>query len=556
MNLAHLSRLFHTIRHLRSVQVSNRIRRRLFPTRLRAIEAPPKRPGGGRWVAPSQRPAVLCGPAEIRIFGQRVGLGTAKDWNQRQLGHLEQYNLHYFDDLTAVGADQRTPWHLQLVDRWIQENPLGEGVGWEPYPLSLRIVNWIKWALNGQTLSPPQLQSLATQTQALHGQLEYHLLGNHLLANAKALVFAGAFFQGPVADRWMRLGGGLMQQQIAEQILTDGGHFELSPMYHSIILDDLLDLLNLARAYPDVAELAWARQLPETVFPMRRWLAAMCHPDGQIAFFNDAAFEIAPSPAELEGYASRLGLSPCPTIADGITHLEASGYVRLQQDTAVLLIDVGRLGPDYQPGHAHADTLSCEFSLQGRRLIVNSGTSCYGISDERLRQRSTPAHTALVVDGENSSEVWSGFRVARRAEPFDLEMTQVGEELIVRCAHDGYQRLPGRVTHRRRWSLQPACLTVQDRLDGRPRSAIARFFLAPGVQVVTGADSRNFTVTGTGVTSQWTFTSGRVRCVPASYHPRFGSEVVPNQCFESQLDGSRHALVVQWPELDLPKTKP
>ena len=37
------------------------------------------------------------------------------------------------------------------------------------------------------------VRSLATQVSHLFGSLEYHLLGNHLLENAKALIFAGCF---------------------------------------------------------------------------------------------------------------------------------------------------------------------------------------------------------------------------------------------------------------------------------------------------------------------------------------------------------------------------
>jgi hypothetical protein len=39
------------------------------------------------------------------------------------------------------------------------------------------------------------------------------------------------------------------------------------------------------------------------------WLQTMCHPDGEISFFNDAAFGIAPALAELMGYAESIG---CP----------------------------------------------------------------------------------------------------------------------------------------------------------------------------------------------------------------------------------------------------
>ena len=66
--------------------------------------------------------------------------------------------------------------------------------------------------------------------------------------------------------------------------------------------------------------------------------------------------------------------------------------VGMPQLTAIL--DVAEVGPSYQPGHAHADTLSFELSLYGQRVLVNSGTSQYGNDAERYRQRSTGAHDA------------------------------------------------------------------------------------------------------------------------------------------------------------------
>jgi hypothetical protein len=156
---------------------------------------------------------------------------------------------------------------------------------------------------------------------------------------------------------------------------------------------------------------------------MLRWLEAMCHPDGEIALFNDAAFGIAPAPAELTATRASCWVTPTPHSRSS-SHLADSGYVRAASRDAVLIADVAPVGPDYLPGHAHADTLSFELSLFGQRTIVNGGTSRYGTGPEREAERGTPAHSTVTVDGENSSEVWAGFRVARRAKPFDLRIEE------------------------------------------------------------------------------------------------------------------------------------
>ena len=131
-----------------------------------------------------------------------------------------------------------------IIQQWIDQNPPVAGNGWEPYPTSLRIVNWIKWALSGNKLSSEANQSLATQVRHLCGNIEYHLLGNHLFVNAKALVYAGLYFDGEEAQGWYRRGIEILIEQIPEQFLSDGAHFELSTTYHALLTEDLLDILQ------------------------------------------------------------------------------------------------------------------------------------------------------------------------------------------------------------------------------------------------------------------------------------------------------------------------
>ena len=98
---------------------------------------------------------------------------------------------------------------------------------------------------------------------------------------------------------------------------------------------------------------------------------------------------------------------------------------------------------------------------------MNSGTSRYGIGPERLRQRSTAAHNTVSIDGQDSSEVWGGFRVARRAKPFGLQIQEDANGVHVVCSHDGYVRLPGRPIHRREWRLSDHAVEIVDAVDDR-----------------------------------------------------------------------------------------
>lgn len=540
--LARILRYYYTLRYLKPVQFYGRLRHQWYKPRLQSrLPMCLPRVVEGPWVLPAARPPSLLGPSTFRLLNKE-GVVSA-DWNDAAHSKLWLYHLHYFDDLNASDARCRHSWHTELIERWIEGNPLGYGAGWEPYPLSRRIVNWIKWRLGGNPLSSTALASLANQVRWLAPRLETHLLGNHLFANAKALLYAGLFFAGSEAQRWQRTALQVLHHEVAEQILADGGHFERSPMYHAIVLEDMLDLLNLCTAYRSALSneqytmvASWYQQIAA----MRQWLAAMCHPDGEIAFFNDAAIGMAAAPAELEAYAVRCRLPPLPPREDGVTHLAQSGYLRVQLANCVAILDVAPIGPDYLPGHAHADTLSFELSLHQQRVIVNTGVSCYGLSSERLRQRGTAAHSTVVVNGQDSSEVWGGFRVARRARPFGLSIAVDNDRITVRCAHDGYHRFTGKPTHWRTWEFSNGSLTVHDTIEGGRYEAKAYYHCWPPA-VTRGGVGKALcdglvTLDYERQTAVW---------IPTTVHQEFGLSEA-SDCLMLPLSDSGATLTIRW----------
>jgi len=534
--LLKITRLLVTVSYLRPIQIFGRFWFNWYRPAPDLSPAPRLRPMSGQWVEPAYKRPSLLGPQKFRFLNVEHELTSADDWNSSSYNMLWLYNLHYFDDLNANGAASRSEWHRELLLRWVKENPPAEGVGWAPYPTSLRIVNWIKWSLAGNRLPDECLQSLAVQARWLGQRLEYHLLGNHLFANAKALVFAGLFFEGDEAQRWLQKGLEILKNEIPEQILTDGGHFERSPMYQALVYEDMLDLYNLTLAY-QVACSQYRRNTAswsDVIERMGRWLAAMCHPDGEVAFFNDSVMGIAPLPSRLFDYAGRLGYTSLVRMP-GTVWLKESGYVRVESGEAVLLADVAPIGPDYLPGHAHADTLSYELSIAGKRVIVNSGTSRYGSDEERERQRSTAAHNTLEIDGKDSSEVWSGFRVARRARPFDVSVKETDNSVIIGGAHDGYTRLTGRPVHRRYWKMNQHSLEVRDSVEGEFSQAVSRIHFHPAM--VVQQDNTAGIISWQGKQIYWQSECTQATIESASWHPEFGVSMI-NRCLALHLDST------------------
>lgn len=534
------ARLWRTLRHLRPAQVSGRLRRHFACPRPNLAQPPPRALGLKIWHPKAARPVSMTG-AQAFIFLGEAGDLDEIGWIGGSKSKLWRYNQHYFDDLHALSCNTRREWHLALIERWIAENPPGQGDGWEPYPLSLRLVNWGGLALSGTSLPECAWVSMAVQARWLMQTLEWHLLGNHLFANAKALMFMGILFDGEEAANWRRQALAIFARELPEQILSDGGHFERSTMYHALAVEDVLDMLNLlgARTLGQAPEAdLLAANLRALVPIMLRWLSSFCHPDGEISFFNDAAFDVAPSPAELAAYAARLGFTPAAP--ERGLH-QPSGYARLETSKAVVLADVAPVGPDYLPGHAHADTLSFELSLFGTRVIVNSGTSVYGGDmAERLRQRSTMAHSTLVYDSQSSSEVWSAFRTGRRARI--IQRHCAGN--LLEAVHDGYAHMRGRPLHRRRWHLTEGALDIVDDIDGSAARAVVRFHLRPGIEAEVAGDTVQL-ILPHGQKVRLLAKKAALSLIQSSWHPRFGTSE-PCQTIDAVLDGSRLETRIMW----------
>jgi uncharacterized heparinase superfamily protein len=535
-----LLRLLRTVRYLRPVQVYGRISHRF--TRPRPdLRSAPARSGIVLDVPGAPRPASMLGRDRFRFLNVTA---TPKGWDDPTLTRLWRYNLHYFDDLNADGAVDRSAWHHELIGRWITENPPGHGTGWESYPTSLRIVNWVRWASRASP-DPAVTDSLAVQARWLSRRLERHILGNHLWANGKALAFAGAFFVGPEADAWLRTGLGILDREIDEQILPDGGHFERSPMYQAILLEDILDLLGLDAVAPSRFDRAFVAKLRSAATRMARWLRVMTHPDGRISFFNDAGFGIAPKYEGLAAYATRMDVRLDSAPLRSIEALPDSGYVRLTSNETTIICDVAPIGPDYLPGHAHADTLSFELSHRGRRVFVNSGTSTYDTGAERMRQRGTAAHNTVLIDDADSSEIWGSFRVARRARPGNVAWSEdhAAHTVTVAGSHDGYSRLPGAPMHSRSWTLNPTALIITDVIAGRYRTASARFHIAPELSAL--ADGRTVVLSGSGVRLHLAADQQAPAIEPATWHPEFGVSV-PNQVIVVDVVAGNLRTIISW----------
>ena len=418
--------LFHTLKFLRYKQVYYRlfylIRNKFFKRNYLGV--PPIENPTLIWEGGIPNPMSYIDGNSFRFLNLKKDFKESIDWNFNGYGKLWTYNLNYFDFLHQNQIAKKEG--LNLIENYIEDYAsIKEGI--DSYPISLRGMNWIKFLSKHGVHKNGINVKLYHHYLRLKDNLEYDLLGNHLLENGYSLLFGAYYFQD---HSFYNMAQQILEEELEEQILGDGAHFELSPMYHQILLHRLLDCINLIRSNPWKKD-GLHRFLVDKARKMLGWLQAITFESGNIPMVNDSAYDIAPLSEQLFRYAQQLKL---PFKA---TTLKESGYRKFLREHYELFVDVGNIGPDYQPGHAHSDTFSFELYIKKSPFIVEVGTSTYQKDGKRQKERQTYSHNTVMVNRMDQSQVWSGFRVGKRAKIVHLEENANR----VSAVHNGYKAI-------------------------------------------------------------------------------------------------------------------
>jgi len=451
------------------------------------------------------------------VFSQEIHWGFVADkepdWNR------DLHRLDWLITLLLAGhytGDPRFPRHVGAVLRhWWQENPLGSSPWREPFEVAQRL-NTFSWLLFlGAPLEEFAADSVSLLICALlagslwlERNLEYQTPNNHLLIECLRLAQMGLLFpEFPGARRWAASGLGLLTREVSRQILPDGVHAELSTFYHRLVLEALLELIALARRN------AWKLPtiIPDCAGKMLDFLQALAGPQEELPLLGDGFHRDTLLRYHLSAAGSKLlGQIAAPAPPDDRTlwllqgrwpgyHQSkepvsaqlwpCGGYAVLRRGTGGkrhrLIFDCGEFGLKAAPGHGHADCLSLDLMVFGAPVLVDPGTFSY--KDETWRQafRGTRAHNTVTVDGQNQTPLKGIFGAGPFATPC-LNAAVLGSGLrLLDASHRGYERLPGRVGHRRSIIDLPAegWLVIDSLTGGGQHQVEVLWHFHPSVEV-------------------------------------------------------------------------
>lgn len=482
-----------TVSHLKPSQVAYRVWRKLGgKTPLRVGYVP--RPDAAKTDVSSIPvlselefdPVFLARFDVDAILADRIELLHHEEWvDWRESWHAElstplwRFNLHYHEYLLPLAKAYMDTGDKRYFDKgkaivaaWMAACPRAKGgVAWDPYVVSLRVASWLAFLgeLSDELAEDEAFvarinASLAEQYVHLAQHLEKDLLANHYLENLKALVMLACHFND---ERTLVLSLRELQKQVGEQILPDGMHFELSPMYHKIVLEDLLRAAAFLemRGY-DAGDLADRFRLQDVCDAL--W--SMESNAARTPLFNDSGDNVAKGRDALLGCArNRFGIEP-----RFHSVLKDSGYCILERRTPAgfvkAIFDAGRPGPTYAMGHAHCDALSFECFIDGEPWIVNCGTYAYQ-DKRRLDFKRTLSHSTVCVEDAEQHECWAPFRVAEFSRAHLLEVGANHAEGAL------LQRGLG-IKVKRTISLEDEGILVRD--ESEPASRISSAFVFAG----------------------------------------------------------------------------
>ena len=452
-------------------------------------------------------------------------ISSINDINNLTIEKLWIYNFFYFDFINSYNSQNFFQENkIYVFDGIRLRNKLKYFT--DSYVISIQIVNLIKWYSKYHLLLSSKekeiiLDYIFSANSFLKKNIEYNIDANHLFTNLKTLVFVSIFFNEKKYNiRSFNKFKKKFLYELNNQIFSDGGHYERSPMYHSILLEDIIEVRCFGKIYNyfSASELAL---LDLIIYKMFSWLNHMSF-SNEISFFNDSCHGISSSINDLIKLLNENNIKYeiNKNSNDKLVYLRESGYFVSYMKNSKLIVDVGNASPSFQPGHYHAQSLSFEFMLDNIKVFTNSGISTYENNQLRFDQRSTKSHNTVIINNENSSEIWSSFRLANRAnvKVSNFFISNDNNTIELEASHDGYKKKSSNI-HTRKFKYEDKSLKIYDKVTNLNCNIHAVFMISSKFKI---KDQTIYDNNGIKINFK---TNGIVKIYDSYFYPEFNKKI-------------------------------
>ena len=325
-----------------------------------------------------------------------------------------------------------------LVDDWITSHSALDPVAWRPDVLARRIISWLSQATLLLEDSDVRfyrrfIRSLTRHVRQLRRTVADAPDGVPRLQATVALTYASLCMAGEAAHT--RTATKRLADEIARQILPDGGHISRNP---GALIELLVDLLPLRQVFT-ARNLAPPEALLNAVDRMMPMLRFFRHGDGSFALFNGMGPTQTDLLTTILAYDDARGTP--------VANAPHSGYQRVEANGTVVLMDTGMAPPIAVSTEAHAGCLSFELSTKANRIVVNCGLPATSRDSWRQVARSTAAHSTVTFMDSSScrfvesgaiKHLLNGAPIMGGPQRVTAERMEQEGALVLRTSHDGY----------------------------------------------------------------------------------------------------------------------
>jgi hypothetical protein len=376
----------------------------------------------------------------------------------------------------------------QLVEDWKEKNPPNWGANWKcGQEIAFRLMAWcfgLYGFLHAHATNAARVvalaQMLAVSAERIEGNIGYALSqrNNHGISEAVGLWTIGLLFpEFRKAAKWREKGQRFLEEQGKSLIYNDGAFSQHSVNYHRLMLHDYVWALRLGdlngqplsdklkARVEKAAGLLHQIQDAETgqapnygqndgslILPLNNCDCLDFRPVVQatnVYFSGKRCFEAGPWDEDLLWLFGPEALSS-PVIEKPQRNLRAAegGYYTLRNEKGFVFVRCAT----FRDRPSQADMLHVDLWWRGQNIVIDSGTYSYNAPepwDNPLAH--TAYHNTVTVDGRDQMD-----RVAKflwfpwlKGKVRCMKRSATGHIAYWEGEHDGYQRLPSPVRHRR-----------------------------------------------------------------------------------------------------------
>ncbi|MBI1340683.1 heparinase [bacterium] len=396
------------------------------------------------------------------------------------------HRFHWLRDVASFGSDGQNR-ARSLVYSWIEMFGKWDAFAWRTGPTADRVINWLSagpW-LFGATQNETRellLGALGRHVRHLQEQISQERDPASRFRAAVALCLAGSAL--PDADQTLSLGSKVLEEEVARQILADGGHASRSAEALAEAMIDLNQVEDLLLRV-GVRSPAFLTRIQTRMASMLGFLT-----------LDDGNLLVGHGGGERSGLAAA-AMAPHGDVRSRFSFARLTGYQRVEAHDLKLFFDSGPAPETAFGGAAHASALALTVADGPDRILTGCGS--HAALDPQLRDaaRRTPAHANLTLDNTDSSafalDADTDLLAIEAAQGVSTRRIEENDQYLIEGQHAGWRNAHGLIQRRRIYvAKNGARVTGEDTLShplsepASPSRSIPyalRFPLHPDVEV-------------------------------------------------------------------------